>query len=136
MAYINDALAQPTARTVAEHYLRRNVLAITDPEKPAGCLSVQGGLAGSPEHHRVVAFLNESRKSGEARFAERFQRAIDTGDLPAGEEARELAKYLASVTAGMAVQAAGGATRSELERVASRALLGFPAAQDDMTRHH
>jgi AcrR family transcriptional regulator len=126
MAYINDAIAQPTARTVAEHYLHSNVLAITDPEKPAGCLSVQGGLTSSPEHHRVVAFLNDSRKAGESRFAERFQQAIDAGDLLPNQDARELAKYLATITAGMAVQAASGATRSELGPIVARALLGFP----------
>jgi len=126
MAYVGDAIAEGSARGVAEHYLRSNVLAITDPDRPAGCLSIQGGLSGSPEHHRVVAFLNESRAAGEARFAGRFQKAVDDGDLPAGEDAKALAKYLATVTAGLAVQAAGGATRAELDRVVDRALLGFP----------
>jgi AcrR family transcriptional regulator len=126
MAYIDDAIAEPAARLVAEHYLRSNVLAITEPGKPAGCLSIQGGLSGSPEHHRVVSFLNESRRGGEARFAGRFQRAINDGDLPASENAAELAKYLATVTAGLAVQAAGGASRADLASIAQRALLAFP----------
>jgi AcrR family transcriptional regulator len=126
MAYIDDAIAEPSARLVAEHYLRSNVIAITQPGKPAGCLSIQGGLSGSPEHHRVVAFLGESRRGGESRFAARFQRAIDDGDLAASEDAAELAKYLATVTAGLAVQAAGGAGRAELEVVAERALRAFP----------
>ena len=127
MAYIDDAIAEPTARLVAEHYLRSNVLAITEPGRPAGCLSIQGGLSSSPEHHRVVSFLNESRQDGESRFAARFQRAIDDGDLPASENAAELAKYLATITAGLAVQATGGASRTDLGRIAQRALIGFPA---------
>lgn len=126
MAYVGDALAEPTARLVAEHYLRSNVAAITAEGKPAGCLSVQGGLSASSEHHRVVAFLNDSRAVGEAAFAARFRRAIDEGDLAASEDAAGLAKYLATVTAGLAVQAAAGATRTELTLVADRALLGFP----------
>src|SRR6478752_8329148 len=44
MSYVAEALAQTTTRAVAEHYLRSNVVAITRPGKPAGCLSVQGGL--------------------------------------------------------------------------------------------
>jgi len=127
MAYVSDAITEPTARLVAEHYLRSNVLAITAAGKPAGCLSVQGGLSGSPEHHRVVAFLNESRAAGEATFAERFKRAIQEGDLTADEDADDLAKYLATVTAGLAVQAASGASRAALSRVAERALRAFPA---------
>jgi len=126
MAYVDDAIAQPTAHGVAEHYLYRNVIAITAPGKPAGCLSIQGGLTSSPEHRRVVDFLNDSRAAGEARFVERFQTALETGDLAPSERPRELAKYLSTVTAGLAVQATGGATRSELEQVAARALLAFP----------
>ena len=76
MAYVDEALDQPTARAVAEHYVRSNVLAITDPSKPPGCLSIQGGLSGATTDQRVVDFLNSSRAAGEARFAERFaQRA-------------------------------------------------------------
>ncbi|WP_390623449.1 TetR/AcrR family transcriptional regulator [Subtercola endophyticus] len=43
MAYVGEAIAQPAARAVAEHYLRSNVAAITGPGRPAGCLSIQGG---------------------------------------------------------------------------------------------
>lgn len=128
MAYVDHAIAQPTARDVAEHYLFSNVNAITTPGKPAGCLSIQGGLTSNPEHRRVIDFLNSSRAAGEERFVERFQVAINSGDLPADEDPRELAKYLATATAGLAVQATGGATRGELKRVASRMLLAFPGS--------
>lgn len=126
MAYVSEALAQPTARAVAEHYLRNNVVAITRPGKPAGCLSVQGGLAGSPEDERIVRFLADSRAAGERRFAERFRRARSEGDLPPGESPTELARYLSTVSAGLAVQAAAGASRRALMAVAERALRAFP----------
>ncbi|MFF1878948.1 TetR/AcrR family transcriptional regulator [Leifsonia sp. NPDC058230] len=127
MAYVDDAIAEPTARLVAEHYLRSNVRAITDPERPPGCLSIQGGLSGNPAHQDVVAFLANSRAAGEAKFADRFRSAIAAGDLSADESPEELAKYLSTVTSGMAVQATGGSSRAELERVADRALHSFPA---------
>jgi AcrR family transcriptional regulator len=126
MAYVGEALAQPTARAVAEHYLRSNVAAITQPGKPAGCLSVQGGLAGGPEDQRIVRFLSDSRAAGERRFVERFRRARAEGDLPPGESPTELARYLSTVSAGLAVQAAAGASRRALMAVAERALLAFP----------
>jgi AcrR family transcriptional regulator len=126
MAYVDEALAQPTARGVAESYLRSNVVAITTPGKPAGCLSVQGGLAASDEDRRIVDFLAESRAAGERRIADRLQRALEDGDLAAGERPDDLAKYLTTVSAGLAVQAAAGAARGDLMRVAERALVAWP----------
>lgn len=126
MAYVGEALAEPTARAVAEHYLRSNVRAITTPGKPAGCLSIQGGLAGSAEDERVVRFLADSRASGERRLAERFRRAVAEGDLAADERPADLAKYLSTVSAGLSVQASAGASRASLMRVAERALRAFP----------
>jgi AcrR family transcriptional regulator len=126
MAYVMDALDEPTAYAVAAHYVRANVEAITTPGRPAGCLSIQGGLSGSVEDQRIVNFLNESRAAGEARFVDRFREAIEAGDLPETENPEELAKYLSVVTAGLSVQAAGGASREALSRAAERALLSFP----------
>lgn len=128
MAYVEDALAQPTAYAVAERYLTQNVEAVTMPERPQGCLSIQGGLSGSAEDQRIVDFLADSRSGGEKRFADRFRRAIAEGDLPADEDPDELARYLAIVTNGLAVQAAAGASRVALEPVARRALRAFPGA--------
>lgn len=129
MAYVETALAAPTALEVARRYLRENAIAVTTPGKPAGCLSIQGGLSASPEDDRVVRYLAERRAAGEARFAERFARAIAEGDLPRSESAPELAKYLSTVSAGLAVQAAAGATRDDLLRVVERALRSFPGAE-------
>lgn len=127
MAYVGDALAEPTARAVAEHYLRANVAAITAPDRPPGCLSIQGGLASSAEDRRIVDFLSESRAGGKARIAERFRAARDSGDLSADEDPDELAEYVVTVSAGLAVQASGGATRRTLAGVVERALRAFPA---------
>ena len=126
MAYVNTALAEPAAYEAASHYLRDNVDAVTMPGKPAGCLSIQGGLSAGPDDDRVVRYLAERRADGEARFAERFARAIADGDLPATENPAELAKYVTTVSAGLAVQAAAGVSRTELHRVVDRALLAFP----------
>jgi AcrR family transcriptional regulator len=128
MAYVDTALAAPTAYGVADRYLRDNVEAVTTPGRPPGCLSIQGGLSASPEDDRVVRYLAERRAIGEARFTERFARAIEDGDLGPSEDPTELAKYLSTVSAGLAVQAAGGATRPELQRVVARALQSFPGA--------
>lgn len=126
MAYVADAIAQPTAEAVARHYLRENVLAITAPGRPRGCLSIQGGLAGRTGDESVVELLRDSRARGEAALSERMARAIREGDLPSTEDPKELARYLATVSAGLAVQASAGADAADLMRVAERALRAFP----------
>ncbi|GAA1990236.1 TetR/AcrR family transcriptional regulator [Catenulispora subtropica] len=126
MAYVDDALSAPTAYETVSRYLRSNADAVTTPGKPAGCLSIQGGLSAGPDDDRVVRYLADRRADGERRFADRFARAIADGGLPASEDAADLAKYVSTVSAGLAVQAAAGVSREELHRVVDRALLAFP----------
>jgi len=126
MAYVDDALAEPTAFDVASHYLNANVAAVTTPGKPAGCLSIQGGLSSSTEDRSVIDFLNASRADAADRFTARFTRAQNEGDLASEETPADLAAYVTTVSAGIAVQAASGSSREQLLRVASRALLAFP----------
>lgn len=130
MAYVGDALGEPTAYDTARRYLLDNVDAITTPGRPPGCLSIQGGLASGPADAGVVRYLEERRAEGQARFATRFAAAIEAGDLSPGEDPDELARYLSTVSAGLAVQAAAGASREELRAVALRALRGFPGSRE------
>ena len=127
MAYLADAVAEPTGRAAAAHYLSANLTAITAPGKPRGCLTVQGGLTGGGEdERRVVDLLADCRAAAETRLAQRFHAALADGDLPRTERPADLAKYLFTVTAGLAVQAAGGATRQQLGPVVERTLSAFP----------
>ncbi len=48
------------------------------------------------------------------------------GDLPAEVDAADLARYVVTVMRGMAVQAAGGASREDLRRVAELTLRAWP----------
>ena len=57
---------------------------------------------------------------------ERFERAVPDGDLPAGIDCATLARYFATVLNGLAVQAASGATATELRRVAAMAMRAWP----------
>ena len=56
------------------------------------------------------------------------------GDLPAEADPRDLARYVVTVMHGMAVQAAGGASREELRRVAELALRAWPRAPEERKR--
>ena len=61
-------------------------------------------------------------------LAGRLPRAGGEGGLPAGADPEFLARYVMTVANGMSVQAAGGATRDQLHRVADAALRGWPWA--------
>jgi len=124
--FIPAALCLPTAREVAEHILLRTAeLNTRFPEHP-GCLGVNGVVAGSDDAEPVRQALIEFRAAGQERLRERFQRAIDGGDLPPTASPDALAAFLLAVTHGMAVQAKAGFSREMLEAVARQALVAFP----------
>jgi hypothetical protein len=66
------------------------------------------------------------RAAFEAALRERFERAISDGDLPSDSDPGDLARYIATISHGMAVQAAGGVPRDELTRVAALAMRAWP----------
>ena len=127
-AYVARALRQPTAREVAAAFLAGSVAASTRPGCPAGCLGVQGSLAAGEAGRTARDTLTAWRDQGRAHLHDRFQRAVDEGDLPADADPGLLARYVMTVANGIAVQAAGGAGGDELRQVADVALRNWPPA--------
>jgi AcrR family transcriptional regulator len=124
--FMNDALSLPTAKDCISALLRRTAEALTDKNSPAGCLLVQG-IAGAGEHAKCISDeLCARRAANEKAIRDRLKRAKTKGDLPRDADPATLARFIATVTQGMAVQAAAGATRAELRRVAETALRAFP----------
>lgn len=70
--------------------------------------------------------LASRRHEYENLLRKRFQRAVLEGDLPFDTDPADLARYLATVTQGTSVQAAGGTTREGLQKVVDLALRAFP----------
>ncbi len=124
--YVRAALDAPTARAVAERLLRGAVELLTDPRHPRGCLVVQGALACGEAAESVRRELISRRAAVEAAIRKRFQRAKAEGDLASDANAGDLARYVSTVTQGMAVQAASGAGRKALRRVAETAMRAWP----------
>ena len=124
--YIREALNEPTARAVVERLLRGTVEVVTDRRNPRGCLMVQGALACGEAADSIRKELVSRRLAGEAAIRKRFERAITEGDLPADANTADLARYIMTVIHGIAVQAAGGASRAELRRVAALTLQVWP----------
>jgi AcrR family transcriptional regulator len=125
-AHAGEALHQPTARAVVEHLLFGSIDLITDPKNPRGCFLVQSALACGDTGECARRELVKRRAAAESGLRKRFERAVTEGDLPADCDPADLARYVVTVSHGIAVQAASGATRDELRRVAKMALASWP----------
>jgi AcrR family transcriptional regulator len=124
VGFFGKALALPKARKVVEQIFLGTARMAEDSGAPAGCLLVQGALAcGDPSARKEVA---ARRTAAEVALGRRLQRAKREGDLPKNSDPAELAHYVMTVIRGMAVQAAGGASRNQLHRVAQIALRAWP----------
>ena len=126
-AYVREALVEPTARAVVEALLRGAVEQLSSRRHPQGCLLVQGALSCGTTADPIRRELAARRAAVEVAIRRRFKRAISDDDLPADTDAGDLARYVSTVMYGMAVRAAGGASRKELLRVVKMALRAWPA---------
>jgi len=110
--YTAEALRRPTAREVAEAMVHG--AADTVSGEVRGCLTVfdAPGLA-------------QWRVETVHQLAARFDRAVADGELPA-VDTLVLARWIAAVCQGLAIQARSGASREDLHAVAEMALAGWP----------
>jgi AcrR family transcriptional regulator len=125
-AFWNEALAAPTAYEAVERLLKGTAESLGDKRNPPGCLMVHGALSGGEECDSVKKELALRRDANVALIRDRLKRAKREGDLPQDADPSSLARFVATVIHGMAVQAASGVSRKELERVAETALRAWP----------
>ncbi len=122
---LRAALAQPTARGVAETMLQLTAGERTLP----GCLLVQGALVGSADSDCVRGELASIRRQDTALLTERFERAREEGDLPPHADPAALARYVGCLAYGMMVESAGGITPAELRGVVEVAMANWPVSR-------
>lgn len=126
MTIVRIALEEPTARRAVETLLRGYVGLVTDPHTPAGCLTVNGALARSPGTEAICSELIARRLAFEDALRARLQRARKEGDLPSEANPADLARYVATIAQGVAVQAVSGASQKQLNHVVDLALRSWP----------
>ncbi|MEX2139812.1 MAG: TetR/AcrR family transcriptional regulator [Pirellulales bacterium] len=127
--HVQEAIEEPTARAVVERLWRGGIELVTDPRNPRGCFMVQSALTCGDEADCVRREMARRRSRGEALLRRRFKRALLEGDLPSIADPADLARLVVTVAHGLAVQAAGGASRAELKRVAQLAMRAWPTAK-------
>jgi AcrR family transcriptional regulator len=127
MSFLTEALRKPTARAVVEAIFSGFVRMQRNLDKARGCLVVSGALACSQQAEMVRRELAQLRQEVVTTFRERFEQAVQDGDLPPGTDCAALARYIATVLNGLAVQAASGATEKELRLVVALAMRAWPS---------
>ncbi|MGF1568356.1 MAG: TetR/AcrR family transcriptional regulator, partial [Nodosilinea sp.] len=125
-AYYREALEEPTARKVIERMMQGVVDLVTNSSNPSSCLVARSLLACADPDDPLHQELVERRVVDESAIRDRFERAVAEGDLPPEADPAALAGFVLMVNAGLSVQAAGGASRTELLQVVQTALQACP----------
>jgi AcrR family transcriptional regulator len=125
-AYVRASLNLPTARAAVEGLMQGTADMASGSNNPRGCLFVQGALACGDGAEAIRDDLILRRDAGEKAVRQRLKRAQVEGELPPEASPEDLARYVVTIIQGIAVQAAGGATRKELRRVIETALRAWP----------
>lgn len=128
MAYVGEALAQPSARLLAETMLRGAVETACNCEGAHGCLRVISSVTCGPAAQSIHDEVIERSNKGKQALVERLERAKMEGDLPANVDPEGLSRVLVSIIQGISVQASQGASREQLEQLAQTALALWPSA--------
>jgi AcrR family transcriptional regulator len=125
--YAAAALNEPTARAVVERLVGGAIELTAGPASPGGCLSVCNTQPCGPEAEPARRAVLAVREAATAALVERLEQARAKGDLPADSDPRSLARFVMTITDGIATQAAGGVRPDELRRVADLALRAWPS---------
>src|SRR5438309_11948734 len=126
LAYVGEALKEPTSRAVVERLLRGALEMQTSDCEPKGCMRVIGSVSCGPEAESIRADLRARRLSSQRALCDRMQRAKDEGDLPDGTDVEGLCAYLGAIVQGMSIQAGSGATKDQLQALVETSLAMWP----------
>jgi AcrR family transcriptional regulator len=126
VAFVHDALNEPTAYAVADRILRGTAEFLTGGRSRRGCMTIQAALAGGVEGEPIRRKLIALRVREQDALRRRFERAKSEGDLPSDADAFDLAQFLTAIYQGMTVQAINGASREDLLRLSDTALRIWP----------
>jgi AcrR family transcriptional regulator len=125
-SHVSEAMKLPTARDAVEAMLDGGIEVVTDPKHPGGCMLLQSSMGVGAEAECLKREVTAIREAGLELLSNRLERGKHAGELPSDADCGDLARYFTTVMHGMAVQASGGATKAQLERVAAIAMQSWP----------
>ncbi len=126
-AVVRDAYAEETtARGTVERLLMDAARTYTNRRHPPGCLVNSGATTCGPKASDAHEVLRKARRAYRDMLELRIAEGVESGELPADTEPKELARFYTATLQGMSLQAGDGATRRELESIARTALAAWP----------
>jgi AcrR family transcriptional regulator len=129
LAFVPKAFAKPTLREFVDDFLNTAIRFWVDKSHPGTCMTIQN-LAVSEEAQTIRQAMADSRNWRMHTIRDRIERAGKEGDLPSEVKPDTFARYLSVIMAGLAVQAASGATLPELKRTISMFRQTMPIPMD------
>lgn len=127
MELFERAVREPTVRGVAERFLYSYADTLTGPSHAPGCLALNSALPCGGDD-TVRAWLANLRGELTVRLRKRFAQARGTSELPINADPGALARYIAVIAWGLAVEAQSGAKRKDLYSAITAGLAALPAA--------
>lgn len=115
-----------TARQAIERWLTEAANEFVQPNHPTGCMIVMSATNCAGAALNVCRALQRRRADEAANVEGRIQMAIDSGELPFDTDARELARFYATVYQGMSFQARDGAANLALMATVRHAMRIWP----------
>ena len=134
MELLEAALREPTVRGVAERFLYGYADVLTGPSHAPGCLALNSSLPCSADDP-VRAWLANLRGELTVKLRKRFAKARGTVELPINADPEVLARYIAIIAWGLAVEAQSGAKRKDLDSAITAALAAWPSAAASTPEH-
>ena len=123
---LESALREPTVRGVVERFLYGYADVLTGRAHAPGCLALNSSLPCA-EDDTLRAWLAKLRGELTVRLRKRFAQARGTHELPINADPEALARYIAIVAWGLAVEAQSGAKRKELYSAIAVSLAAWPS---------
>jgi hypothetical protein len=106
--------------------LRKVVTNLTDPAGAGVCFVTQGPLTAPDASEGTRRYVAKKRAAIELALRDRFDRAVEAGELPLTVSATDLARFYAVVIQGIALQAQHGGTQEQLFGVVDMAMESWP----------
>lgn len=121
--YMVRALEQPTFRDFILAAFDNTVEFLGSKEHPSSCFTLTGAISCGIDTEPAKILMREMRLQNEAAIKARLLKARKAGEFPRQKNVDDYTRYLSALLSGLAIQAANGATRTELKRTAAIALI-------------
>ena len=128
--------AATDTKTAFHRLLTAAAREFTREDLPPGCMVSLACTNVPPALGSLRDLMATYRCRGQAAMAERIQRGIDEGDVPANTNARALAAFYSALSRGMAVLARDGATQDDLRQIVEIGMRAWPPTAERSAPAH